>query len=43
MFKLIFEHDEWEIKCVKCTESWRMVGAGHFGNWFRPGVADDEL
>lgn len=43
MVKLIFEHDEREIKCAECTESRRMVGVGHFGNWFRPGMADDEL
>ncbi|WP_256380529.1 hypothetical protein [Pelosinus sp. UFO1] len=43
MFKLIVEHDEREAKCAECTENRRVVEVGHFGKWFRPGVANDEL
>lgn len=43
VIKWIFKHDERETECAKCTESRRMVEVGHFGNWFRPGMANDEL
>lgn len=43
VFKLITEHNEREAKCAKCTESRRMVEVGHFGSWFRPGMANEEL